>query len=64
MTIESLNPEIVHELITEEDLAVIGSMSGLKERVQNESVPVQQIFQEERSIFVKKNGQLEKFTIS
>ncbi len=55
------NPDIVHELITEEDLVVIDSMSRLKERVseQNESVPVQQIFQEEQSIFVKKNGQLE-----
>ncbi len=31
----------------------------MKERVQNEAVPVQQTFQEEQSIFVKKNGQLE-----
>ena len=52
--IESHNSEIVHELITEEDLVVIDSMSRLKEKVQNEAVPVQQIFQEEQSICKEK----------
>jgi hypothetical protein len=54
--IESHNLKIFHELITKEDLVVIDSMSRLKERVQNEPVSVQQIFQEKQSIFVWKNG--------